>query len=133
MNIRLNTPDVIHESFDNETVREEISKGAPGDKLVALWQAKQARMKPSPARSSAHFSRNSTMNNSSWPAHRKPSPSPPGRCPPAAGINMDERKLAIRVEWVNLRPDKTGGGPNPVFNRLISPPDGQKREAGRNL
>lgn len=60
MNIRLNTPDVIHESFDNESVIvnlrigiyfslneaglplwEEIGKGTTDERLVALWRAKQ--------------------------------------------------------------------------------------------
>lgn len=61
MNIRINTPDVIHESFDNETVIvnlrigiyfslnetglplwEEIARGTTEERLVALWQEKQA-------------------------------------------------------------------------------------------
>ena len=60
MNIRLNTPDVIHESFDNETVIvnlrvgvyfslnetglplwEEIGRGTTEEHLVATWQTKQ--------------------------------------------------------------------------------------------
>ena len=60
MTIRLNTPDVIHESFDSETVIvnlrmgvyfslnetglhlwEEISRGTTEDRLATLWQSKQ--------------------------------------------------------------------------------------------
>ena len=60
MSIRLNSPDVIHESFDSETVIvnlrigvyfslneaglhlwEEIVRGTTEDRLAALWQSKQ--------------------------------------------------------------------------------------------
>lgn len=122
MPIRLNTPDVIHESFDSETVIvnlrigvyfslneaglqlwEEIGKGATEDQLVALWQAKQG-MDEAAARNVVRAFLNELRDEQLIVVDAPDAPGAPAGPPPAGAVMPALRKFTDLQDLLMLDP-----------------------------